>query len=216
MSHSGNRVKSKKVPQAKGTYIVTNFTWTVQLLGFDLSYSNEFFLWVNPDGPDGFISTYFNITEPTTTTTTATTATATSINTYNLATPVSTASASATDPVPKSSASSASSVGLTTTSKIALGVGVGVGVPVLCALGVLICLGSRQGGNNHNQNQSINGLNISAPIMAPPSGIVTPWSGNGVQQQSQPHKLQEMDVKDVKEHRYHPSYRFELPNSPFQ
>ncbi|KAJ5642407.1 hypothetical protein N7490_006407 [Penicillium lividum] len=24
---------------------VTNFTWTVQLLGFDLSYSNEFFLW---------------------------------------------------------------------------------------------------------------------------------------------------------------------------
>ncbi|KAJ5948315.1 hypothetical protein N7466_001330 [Penicillium verhagenii] len=65
---------------------VTNFTWTVQLLGFDLSYSNQFFLWVNPDGPDGFVSTYFNITEPTTTTTTAMTATATTINTSNLAT----------------------------------------------------------------------------------------------------------------------------------
>ncbi|KAJ5912342.1 hypothetical protein N7504_001225 [Penicillium tannophilum] len=198
---------------------VTNFTWTVQLLGFDISYSNEFFLWVNPDGPDGFVSTYFNITEPTTTTTsTATAAIATSINTSNLATPVSSAASLATDTVALSSASSASSVGLTTTSKIALGVGVGVGVPIICALGVLICLRSRQGPNDKdNKGKPVHGLNISAPMIGPSSGIVAPRSGTVFQQPpSQPCAPKDMDAKELPDYQRHTSHRFELPNSPYQ
>ncbi|OJK02432.1 hypothetical protein ASPACDRAFT_41260 [Aspergillus aculeatus ATCC 16872] len=41
---------------------VTNFTWPVQLYGFDLAYSNVFFLWIDPDEAGGFVSCYFNIT----------------------------------------------------------------------------------------------------------------------------------------------------------
>ncbi|KAL2870723.1 uncharacterized protein BJX67DRAFT_378054 [Aspergillus lucknowensis] len=42
---------------------VTNFTWVVQLYGFDLDRSNVIFLWINYDTPEGFTSAYFNITE---------------------------------------------------------------------------------------------------------------------------------------------------------
>lgn len=138
--------------------------------------------------------------------------------TFNLATPVSSASSSATGTVALSSASSASSVGLTTTSKIALGVGVGVGVPVLCALCVLVYLRSRQGrSDNDNKGKAVHGLNISAPTIGPSSGVVAPASGTGIQQQpSQPYPPKDMDAKELPEYRRHTSYRFELPNSPYQ
>lgn len=190
---------------------VTNFTWTVQLFGFDLSYSNEFFLWVNPDGPDGFVSTYFNITEPTTSTiNTATAATATSINTSNLAFPVSSASALATDSVGSSSASPAPSAGLTTTSKIALGVGIGIGLPALCALGALIWLRLRQDSkNNKNNNNKLTG---------PSSGTVAPYVVTGTQQRPSPslYRPHDIDPKELHSSRFSSNNRFELPHSPYK
>ncbi|KAL4755433.1 hypothetical protein BDW72DRAFT_189192 [Aspergillus terricola var. indicus] len=105
---------------------VTNFSWVVQLYGFDLDYSN------------------FNITEPA----------PTSKNTDN--TTFSTASSNATSTSPTSSpvitdpstsslpqAADDSEPGLTTTAKVALGVGLGVGLPILGALAVLIWQRSR-------------------------------------------------------------------------
>lgn len=116
---------------------VTNFTWVVQLYGFDLDYSNVFFFWINSDQPDGFISSYFNITEPTSTSTSATSsATSTSTSTNSLE--------SASSPSSSFSSAPSSSSGVTSTGKIALGVGIGLGVPVLAALAALIWLKARQ------------------------------------------------------------------------
>ncbi|PWY78259.1 hypothetical protein BO70DRAFT_430175 [Aspergillus heteromorphus CBS 117.55] len=139
---------------------VTNFTWVVQLYGFTLDYSNVFFLWINSDDPDGFVSCYFNITEPTTTTTTTTTsktdatASSTSTKLLELASPSATSTitnAAATQSATTTSTSSSSSGGrssggmiaLTTTGQIALGVGIGIGVPVIAALAALVWLKAR-------------------------------------------------------------------------
>ncbi|KAJ5368940.1 uncharacterized protein N7496_008700 [Penicillium cataractarum] len=128
---------------------VTNFTWVVQLYGFDLSYSNVFFLWINPDEDGGFVSSYFNITEPSSTTTTASTATSTATDVLSTAitspssSSLSSSSGSSLSSSSSSSPTAAADSALTTTGKIAMGVGVGLGVPILCALAVLIFLKSR-------------------------------------------------------------------------
>ncbi|KAJ5723698.1 hypothetical protein N7488_001733 [Penicillium malachiteum] len=132
---------------------VTNFTWAVQLYGFDLSTSNEFFLWTNPDTTDGFTSTYFNITEPNSTATAtrtviSSTATATGLN---IASPLISSSNSSVSITTSTSSKSSSNTALTTSSKIALAVGIGVGVPILSALGILIWLKIRQSNNNQNE-----------------------------------------------------------------
>ncbi|OQD77057.1 hypothetical protein PENDEC_c003G06630 [Penicillium decumbens] len=186
---------------------VTHFTWTVQLLGFDLSYSNEFFLWVNPDGPDGFVSTYFNITEPTTTTATATVATATSINTHNLALPVSSASTSAV-----SSSVPTPSWRLTTTSKIALAVGIGIGIPVLCALGAIIWIKLRQ---SNNGNGNMNDNSLPGYRTGPPPGAISPWPVMQ-QQAGLPYQAKDIDPKELQQCRFSTNNRFELPNSPYR
>ncbi|KAL4936343.1 hypothetical protein BDV06DRAFT_233512 [Aspergillus oleicola] len=122
---------------------VTNFTWTVQLYGFDLDYSNVFFFWINSDTPEGFTSAYFNITEPDPSTSkdtaNATTSTASSNATSSSSSPVDTDPS--TSPVPQATAEE--DPGLAKTAKIALGVGLGVGFPILGALGVLIWQRSR-------------------------------------------------------------------------
>ncbi|KAJ5210407.1 hypothetical protein N7472_000546 [Penicillium cf. griseofulvum] len=105
---------------------VSNFTWTVQLYGFDLDYSPTFFFWINPDGPRGFPSAYFNITRKSSTDTTETT-------TSTLA-PSSSPTAGPND----------QPTGLSATAKIALGVGIGIGIPILAAVGVLVWLRARQ------------------------------------------------------------------------
>ncbi|KAJ6022110.1 hypothetical protein N7540_007614 [Penicillium herquei] len=130
---------------------VTNLTWAVQLYDFDLSTSNEFFLWTNPDSSDGFTSTYFNITEPSSTATAtrsviSSTATATGLN---IASPH--ISSSNSSGHVNTSSQSSSNTALTTSSKIALAVGLGVGVPILSALGMLIWLKIRQSNNNKNE-----------------------------------------------------------------
>ncbi|PYH90413.1 hypothetical protein BO71DRAFT_402236 [Aspergillus ellipticus CBS 707.79] len=132
---------------------VTNFTRVVQLYGFSLDYSNVFLFWINPDGPDGFVSCYFNITRPTATTTTSTidaTASSTSSKVLDLvsSTPSSTVTGAATYSPTTTSAASSAGMAELTTGKIALGVGVGVGVPVLAALGALVWLKARA--NNRN------------------------------------------------------------------
>ncbi|KAL4737796.1 hypothetical protein BDV11DRAFT_190794 [Aspergillus similis] len=123
---------------------VTNFSWVVQLYGFDLDYSNVFFFWINSDTPDGFISAYFNITEPDPTskdTDNATLSTASS----NATSTSSTSSPVITDPSNSSlpQAADDSEPGLTATAKVALGVGLGVGLPILGVLAVLIWQRSR-------------------------------------------------------------------------
>ncbi|KAJ5357939.1 hypothetical protein N7541_005097 [Penicillium brevicompactum] len=129
---------------------ITNFTWTVQLYGFDLDYSNVFFIWINPDGPGGFVSSYFNITEPTkTTSSTASISSATATTASNFtADPVTSDSPSTKTASPPSTTADSDTTNeasaLTMTSKIALGVGVGVGASIIGALGVLIWLRARQ------------------------------------------------------------------------
>ncbi|KAJ5608292.1 hypothetical protein N7537_004911 [Penicillium hordei] len=140
---------------------VTNFTWVVQVYGFDLSYSNEFFLWVNPDEKGGFVSTYFNITEPASTTSTASSSASTSASastkTQNTATtPSSLTSASSSSSDPSSQTSE-----LTLTGKIAIGIGAGVGLPILCALGALLYLKTRKSDNKIEKT-------ISPPEPMPP------------------------------------------------
>ncbi|KAJ5764850.1 hypothetical protein N7520_004409 [Penicillium odoratum] len=115
-------------------------------------------------GLDGFVSTYFNMTEPTTTTTTTTAATATSINTSNLATQFSLTTA--TGPAASSSANPDSSTSLTTTNKIALGIEVGVCIPPVYVLEILICLRARQVTSKDKVNSRMNGIN-TAPMAAP-------------------------------------------------
>ncbi|KAL4783507.1 hypothetical protein BJX76DRAFT_348501 [Aspergillus varians] len=107
---------------------VTNFTWTVQLYGFELDYSNVFYFWINSDTPNGFTSAYFNITEP------DTTSTASSNTTSSSSIPA--ATDSSTSPLPQSAGNESS--GLTNTGKIALGVGLGIGLPILGALMILL------------------------------------------------------------------------------
>ncbi|KAL4951569.1 hypothetical protein BDW69DRAFT_196366 [Aspergillus filifer] len=122
---------------------VTNFTWTVQLYGFDLEYSNVFFFWINSDTPDGFTSAYFNITEPDPSTS-EDTANTTSLTASPTATSLSNATSSVSSPADTASSTSSPQAtafedsGLTTASKIALGVGLGVGLPILATLAVLV------------------------------------------------------------------------------
>ncbi|KAF9245489.1 hypothetical protein DTO006G1_2244 [Penicillium roqueforti] len=104
---------------------VSNFTWTVQLYGFDLDYSPTFFFWINP-GPGGFPSAYFNITERSST---AKTTPSIPVNsTLASSFPSSDTTVSPTDQPPA----------LTTTAKLALGLGVGIGVPILVAMATLV------------------------------------------------------------------------------
>ncbi|KAJ6123783.1 hypothetical protein N7471_011100 [Penicillium samsonianum] len=139
---------------------VTNFTWVVQVYGFDLSYSNVFFLWINPDEKGGFVSTYFNVTKPTSTTSTA------SLSTSASTSPSTNMPGTANKPSPSSSSSFPESASpqtseLTMTGKIAIGIGIGVGVPILCALGALLWLKTRKSDDKSDKT-------ISPPETMPP------------------------------------------------
>lgn len=97
---------------------------------------------MNPDGPNGFVSGFFNITESTKTTTATTTGTdAPATNTLDL------------DPTTSAASKDAPSSGLPTTGKVALGVGIGIGVPILGALFALVWLKARQPSNNKSNGQ---------------------------------------------------------------
>ncbi|KAJ9491212.1 hypothetical protein VN97_g2021 [Penicillium thymicola] len=176
---------------------VTNFTWVVQVYGFDLSYSNEFFLWVNPDAKGGFVSTYFNITEPTSTTSTtsSSTSTSTSASTKTLNAATTPSSPSSASPSASSDSDSQSSE-LTLTGKIAIGVGAGVGLPILCALGALLYLKTRKPDNN-----------IEKTI--PPPEPMPPW----MVMQNQ--NAQILSPKEVHGSSLEASFA-ELPNQPYR
>ncbi|PLB35572.1 uncharacterized protein BDW47DRAFT_127961 [Aspergillus candidus] len=96
----------------------TEFTWTVQLYEFDLDYSNVFFFWINSDTPEGFVSSFLNITKPASPSTSHSTTASVSIPTdsTNLV-PLN------DPPVSDTALNSASDSGISTTAKIALGVG---------------------------------------------------------------------------------------------
>ncbi|CRL18851.1 unnamed protein product [Penicillium camemberti] len=174
---------------------VTNFTWVVQVYGFDLSYSNEFFLWVNPDEKGGFVSTYFNITEPTSTTSTtsSSTSTSTSMKTLNAATTPSSPSSSSSS---SSSDSDSQTSELTLTGKIAIGVGAGVGLPILCALGALLYLKTRKSNNKIEKT-------ISPPEPMPPWMVMQNQHG----QISSPKEVHGSSLK---------ASFAELPNQPYR
>ncbi|BCS25420.1 uncharacterized protein APUU_50131A [Aspergillus puulaauensis] len=133
---------------------VSNFTWTVQLYGFDLDYSNVFFFWINSDTPEGFTSAYFNISEPDATSTTDGTATHSPSSITNTTSSISSSTASDTPPTTPPSSEQ------TTTSKIALGVGIGIGLPVLAALAFIIWLRMRP---STEQNQTTKAVLPSPP-----------------------------------------------------
>lgn len=124
---------------------VTSFDWAVQLYSFDLADSNVFFFWVNPDGGEGFTSTFFNITESTSPSETAGT---------DGSSPTGAAEGSSSDDnsstgADKASQDSSDEIGAT--GKIALGVGIGLGIPILGALFGLLWLKVRQSKNNNQQ-----------------------------------------------------------------
>ncbi|RAL01402.1 uncharacterized protein BO80DRAFT_444838 [Aspergillus ibericus CBS 121593] len=160
---------------------VTNFTWVVQLYGFSLDYSNVFFLWINSDDPGGFVSTYFNITEPTTTTTSSATATATSAKALNT-----TSSPSTTIAAAQSTAPASSTAQLTPTEQIALGVGIGIGVPVLAALGALVWLKARS-----NKNLAM----AAASGTMHPGAMHASWPGMRQPQPLPPKEMQGSDPR---------------------
>ncbi|PWY91896.1 hypothetical protein BO94DRAFT_583813 [Aspergillus sclerotioniger CBS 115572] len=116
---------------------ISNFTWVVQLYGFDLDHSNVFFFWINPGVPGSPIS-FFNITRPTTTTTSITITSPTASPTTTK-TSVTVSSSSVTDTVAQSTPSSSRDTAqpTTTTGQVALGIGIGIGLPVLAALTAL-------------------------------------------------------------------------------
>lgn len=160
---------------------VSNFTWVVQYYGFNPDYSNVYFFWINPDGPNGFVSSFFNITAPpatATATTSGSTSTSTSSANGNGSTGPSTSATSTISPGNLESSPS----GLDTTSKIALGVGIGVGVPILGGLIALIWL-TYMRANNNRVNTAKSGQMASAggsiinnngalpPYRSPPSEI---------------------------------------------
>ncbi|KAK2761270.1 hypothetical protein FQN54_001792 [Arachnomyces sp. PD_36] len=149
---------------------VTNITWTVQLYGFDLNYSNVFFFWMNPDGPNSFVSSYFNITEPTADTDTDT-STSTKVEATGLDSPPTTSVSDSNTSSPSSDTppSNSSSSGLSTTAKIALGIGLGIGIPLLIAMIALVWLKAR---HRHPPNNTIATSNKTLSMMQqamPPS-----------------------------------------------
>ncbi|CAG8905371.1 unnamed protein product [Penicillium egyptiacum] len=116
---------------------VSNFTWTVQLYGFDLDYSPTFFFWVNPSGPSGFPSAYFNITRRSSTETTTASISSPTI-------PLNSTLASSSDSSNTAASPTDQPPGLTMTAKLALGLGVGIGVPILVTMAALVWLRARQ------------------------------------------------------------------------
>ncbi|KAJ5790469.1 uncharacterized protein N7518_007480 [Penicillium psychrosexuale] len=161
------------------TDYVTNFTWVVQVYGFDLSYSNVFFLWINPDEKGGFVSTYFNVTEPvatTSTTTSSTTSTSTSASTSaSTNTPHTTIKLSSS---PSSSSLSSLSIStsdqtsqLAMTEKIAIGIGIGVGVPILCILGALLYLKIRNSNDKTISPETIHPWMVHNVPPSPPKEV---------------------------------------------
>ncbi|KAL4765624.1 uncharacterized protein BDW70DRAFT_66561 [Aspergillus foveolatus] len=159
---------------------VTNFSWVVQLYGFDLNYSNVFFFWINSDTPDGFTSAYLNITEPDPTSTGTDNATLSTASSNATSTTSSNTSPVITDPSISSlpQAADESETGLTTTAKVALGVGLGVGLPILGALAVLIWQRSR------TIDGALKGDNGSRPSGAAEllGGIVRPKSSRSAKE----------------------------------
>ncbi|KAL4882885.1 hypothetical protein BJY04DRAFT_186241 [Aspergillus karnatakaensis] len=152
---------------------VTNFTWTVQLYGFDLDYSNVFFFWINSDTPNGFTSAYFNITRPdpateTSSSTASSTATSPPNATSSVSSPATTESFT---PIPQPTVTE--DPGLTTTAKVALGVGLGVGLPILATLAVLLWQRSRaaapssppKGANSNTANTRVKPAELSSGPM---------------------------------------------------
>ncbi|EEP80267.1 predicted protein [Uncinocarpus reesii 1704] len=125
---------------ASSSAMPMNFTWTVQLYDFDLSFSNVFFFWFNRGAREHFISRYFNITRDDSILSTRSTATTMSTATTSVPSSLPSspdASATATTPIETADATPSSepqSDGLTTNSKVGLGVGVGIGVPIIALL----------------------------------------------------------------------------------
>ncbi|KGO68442.1 hypothetical protein PITC_070670 [Penicillium italicum] len=177
---------------------VSNFTWVVQLYGFNLSYSNVFFLWVNPDEKSGFVSTYFNITEPASTTSTASSSTSTSASasTKTQDTTTTPSSLSSPSPSPSSDSASAQTSELTMTGKIAIGIGAGIGLPILCALGALLFLKTRKSDDKIHKT-------ISPPETMPPWMVIQ----NQQAQLSSPREVHGSSLK--------PSFA-ELPYQPYR
>ncbi|KAJ5372242.1 hypothetical protein N7517_004248 [Penicillium concentricum] len=128
--------------QTNDKYQVSNFTWTVQIYSFDLEYSNKFFFWINPKGPSGFPSAYFNIVRKSSTATATASTLAPSSPPSPTATPDDPETANPTDP--QTANPTGQSTGLSTTAKLALGLGLGIGIPILAALGALVWLKARQ------------------------------------------------------------------------
>ncbi|KAI2865007.1 hypothetical protein CBS63078_11074 [Aspergillus niger] len=159
---------------------VTNFTWVVQLYGFDLNYSNVFFMWINSDDPDGIVSSYFNITKPTATSTTSS-STESDTSTKSLDTTPSPSITPSTDAQPTMSASS-DAAQLTTTGQIALGVGIGIGVPVLAALAALVWLKAR--------------ANKTPAMLSAMPGTMPAWPAMRQPQQLPPKEMQGSDQTD--------------------
>ncbi|KAJ5520512.1 hypothetical protein N7463_000965 [Penicillium fimorum] len=120
--------------QTDEKYQVSNFTWTVQLYGFDLDFSNRFIFWVNHGGSDAFTSAYFYIVRNSSTGTTTASTLAPSLSATSTTAPSDQPTAGPTD----------QPTGLSTTAKLALGLGLGIGIPILAALGVLIWLRAKQ------------------------------------------------------------------------
>ncbi|PYI11378.1 hypothetical protein BO78DRAFT_446357 [Aspergillus sclerotiicarbonarius CBS 121057] len=120
---------------------ISNFTWVVQLYGFDLNHFNVFFFCISPSVPGSPIG-FFNITKSTTTNIVTTSATISPTPTKALG---SGPSSGVIDTVAQSPGSSSrDAVQQTTTGRIALGIGIGIGVPVLAALTALVWFKTRE------------------------------------------------------------------------
>ncbi|KAL4804039.1 hypothetical protein BDV18DRAFT_162450 [Aspergillus unguis] len=125
---------------------IANFTWTVQLYGFDLDDSNIFVFWLDSDDAHRFSSGFFNITKPDPTSEDTTNTTDTTTSSSSPTPSASSASSPAdtgTSTSPPQTTAAAQDSGLPTTAKVALGVGLGIGLPILATLAVLIWQRSR-------------------------------------------------------------------------
>lgn len=113
-----------------------SFKWPVQIYDSNLTFSDVYFLWLNPNLPGGFTSHYINITEKQTLSSTSSSSssapsTSISITSITTVTPSSNTAATATEPTPKTDA---------TALKVGLGVGIGAGLPLVLIAGIWIGL----------------------------------------------------------------------------
>ncbi|KAF2668132.1 hypothetical protein BT63DRAFT_414166 [Microthyrium microscopicum] len=149
----------------KPVFVITNAAgpqirqWTVDIQDFSLDDSPVFLFWLNytgsESGPNGLVSSYFNITRDaaSSSTTSSRTSSATSV-----AGPSS--SSSSNSSLPSSPNANTNDGGLSSGAKVGLGVGLGIGMPLLIALGVLIGLLLRK---NHKATPTTAASSAFAP-----------------------------------------------------